>query len=83
MFEQDDVVIVACSKISVRFQLVENCVSKASIRNKEEVLGEDLACVDFFAQSGDGETRAGTGFRCVGLNTTMLFSTCGNREAIC
>ena len=58
MFEQEDVIIVVCSKISVRFQLVENCASKASGRNKEEVLGEDLACVDFFAQSSDGETRA-------------------------
>ena len=58
MFEQEDVIIVACSTKSVRFQLVENCVSKASIRNKEEVLGEDLARVDFFALSGDSETRA-------------------------
>ena len=56
MFEQD-VVIVVCSKISVRFQLVENCVSKASRRNKEEVLGEDLAHIDFFAPSSDSETR--------------------------
>ena len=57
MFEQD-VVIVVSSKISVRFQLVENCVSKANRRNKEEVLGEDLARIDFFAKSSDSETRA-------------------------
>ena len=58
MFEQEDVIIIVCSKISVRFQLVENCASKASRGNKEEVLGEDLARVDFFAQSSDGEKRA-------------------------